>query len=77
MARQDLSKSDDVENEVQLVNEEELPVNSSFMPRERSISDWLDKDNGNIEHLSGLTLCKRCGPAITSFLSALLAPMKP
>ena len=52
------------------VENEELPVNSSYRPRERGISDWLNKDNGNIEHLSGLTLCKRCGPAITSFLSS-------
>ena len=36
------------------------------------ISDWFDKDNGNIEHLSRLTDCKRCGPAITKFLSSLL-----
>ena len=68
-ASQVLSQCDDV-----VVIEE---TNKAYMPRERGISDWFDKDNDNIENLSGLTLCKRCGPAITSFLSALLAPMRP
>ena len=68
-ASQVLSQCDDV-----VVIEE---TNKAYIPRERGISDWFDKDNDNIENLSGLTLCKRCGPAITSFLSALLAPMKP
>ena len=67
-ASQVLSQCDDV-----VVIEE---TNKAYIPRERGISDWFDKDNDNIENLSRLTLCKRCGPAITSFLSAL-APMRP
>ena len=66
-----VSKLDDVKNEVELVDEEELRVNNLML---RGTSDWFDKGNGNIEHLSGLTQCKRCGPAITKFLSFLLAP---
>ena len=74
-----VSKSDDVKNEVQLVDEEEeeLRVNNVML---RGISDWFDKGNGNIEHLSGLTHWKRCSPgcpAITKFLSSLLTPMRP
>ena len=57
-----VSKSDDVKNEVQLVDEEEeLRVNNLML---RGMSDWFDKGNGNIEHLSALTHCKRCSPAI-------------
>ena len=74
------ASQNDVENDVQLVNEEEeeeWQVNKAYKPQERGVTDFLKKDNGNIENLSGPTLCKRCGPAITSFLSALLAPMRP
>ena len=49
----------------------------SYVPHERGTPDLFDKDNRNIEHLSGLTHCKRCGPAATSFLSSLLAPTRP
>ena len=80
------ASQNDVENDVQLVNEEEeeepqeeeeeWQVNKAYKPQERGVTDFLKKGNGNIENLSGLTLCKRCGPAITSFLSALLAPMR-
>ena len=81
------ASQNDVENDVQLVNEEEeepqeeeeekWQVNKAYKPQERGVTDFLKKGNGNIENLSGLTLCKRCGPAITSFLSDLLAPMRP
>ena len=87
LKKRKVSKSDDVKNEVELVDdseeeedsEEELQANNLML---RGISDWLytDRlytDNGNIEHFSGLTQCKRCGPAITKFLSSLLKPMRP
>ena len=80
LKKRKISKSDDVKNEVELVDEEEeedseeeLRANNLML---RGISDWLHADNGNIEHVSGLNQCKRCGPAITEFLSSLLTPMR-
>ena len=81
LKKRKISKSDDVKNEVELVDEEEeedseeeLRANNLML---RGISDWLrDTDNENVEHVSGLNQCKRCGPAITEFLSSLLTPMR-
>ena len=81
LKKRKISKSDDVKNEVELVDEdeeedseEELRANNLML---RGISGWLrDTDNENVEHVSGLNQCKRCGPAITEFLSSLLTPMR-
>ena len=80
LKKRKISESDDVKNEVELVDEEEdSDSEEEFRAnngRLRGISDWLRTDNENIEHVSGLNQCKRCGPAITEFLSSLLTPMR-
>ena len=54
-ASQVLSQCDDV-----VVIEE---TNKAYMPRERGVSDWFDKDNDNIENLSGQTLLQEVRPS--------------
>ena len=82
LKKRKISESDDIKNEVELVDEEEHSDSEEEFRanivnvRLRGISDWLHTDNENIEHVSGLNQCKRCGPAITEFLSSLLTPMR-